>query len=43
MIEGKREKEWKEFYPNGNIKREVTLINLVQKVFGLSYFRDVKL
>ena len=43
MVEGKREKEWKEFYPDGNIKREVTFKNGVQNGLGSSYFPDGKL
>ena len=43
MVKGKREKEWKEFYPNGNIKREVSFKNGVQHGLGSSYFPDGKL
>ena len=43
MVEGKREKEWKEFYPDGNIKREVAFKNGVQHGLGSSYFSDGKL
>lgn len=43
MEEGKREKEWKEFYPNGNIKREVSFKNGVQHGLGSSYLPDGKL
>ena len=43
MEEEKREKEWKEFYSNGNIKREVSFKNAVQHDLGSSYFHDGKL
>ena len=43
MEQGKREKEWKELYPNGNIKREVSFKNGVQHGLGSFYFPDVKL
>ena len=43
MEVGKREKEWKELYPNGNIKREVSFKNGVQHRLGSSYFPDGKL
>ena len=43
MEEVKKRKEWKEFYSNGKIKREVSYKNAVQHDLGSSYFHDGKL
>ena len=43
MVEGKREKEWKEFYPMEISKERLHLKTVFNTVLGSSYFPDGKL